>query len=107
MPIRSKTKVPLPYRLRSARERAGLSQKDLGVVAGIDPDSASARINQYEQGKHAPDFQTASRLAVCLQVPVEYLYALDDRVAELILNFNQLNKKSQDKILSDIADIIG
>lgn len=76
-------------RLKLARQKAGLSQEKLGVLAGIDEFSASARINQYERGKHMPDFQTATRLAESLGVPTPYLYADDDDLAEWILNFKK------------------
>ena len=49
-------------RLKKARKRAGISQEQLGL-AGIDEPSASARINQYERGKHTPDHVTVARLA--------------------------------------------
>lgn len=71
-------------RLRAAREARGVSQKQLGILAGIDQFVASARINQYERGKHVPDLQTAQRLAAELNVPVSYLYEPDDDLAELI-----------------------
>jgi len=74
-------------RLKEARLRAGLSQEKLGILAGIDEFSASARVNQYERGKHAPDFQMAERLAQVLNVPTPYLYAADDALAEWILAF--------------------
>ena len=70
--------------LRAAREARGVSQKQLGILAGIDQFVASARINQYERGKHVPDLQTAQRLATELKVPVSYLYEPDDDLAELI-----------------------
>ena len=71
-------------RLRAAREARGVSQKQLGILAGIDQFVASARINQYERGKHVPDMQTAQRLAAELNVPVSCLYEPDDDLAELI-----------------------
>ena len=77
-------KSVLARRLRAAREARGVSQKQLGILAGIDQFVASARINQYERGKHVPDVQTAQRLAAELNVPVSYLYEPDDDLAELI-----------------------
>lgn len=88
MASRSRAKSPVGARLRAARTRASLSQKQLGIKAGIDEFSASARINQYERDKHVPDYQTARRLAKALGVPVTYLYAEDDQLAELILGFH-------------------
>lgn len=71
-------------RLGAARESKGVSQKQLGILAGIDRFVASARINQYERGKHVPDLQMAQRLAAELHVPVSYLYEPEDDLAELI-----------------------
>ena len=46
---------------------------------------ASARMNQYERGVHAPDFKTVIALAKVLQVPTAYLFCIEDDLAELIL----------------------
>jgi len=75
-------------RIREARLKAELSQRQLGIKAGIDESVASPRINQYEMGKHAPAFSTAERLARELDVPTPYLYTRDDKLAEWILDFN-------------------
>jgi transcriptional regulator with XRE-family HTH domain len=74
-------------RLRQARLGAGLSQEKLGILAGIDEFSASARVNQYERGKHVPDFQMLERFAEVLATPLPYFYARDDALAEYILKF--------------------
>ena len=74
----------LAKRIKSARLTLGVSQKQLGILAGIDEFVASARINQYERGVHSPDSMTATRLADVLNVPVSYLYEADDDLAELI-----------------------
>ncbi len=86
-------------RLKAARLRAGLTQVDLGVGAGIDEASASARINQYERGKHWPDFGTAKRLAAVLQVPTAYFYADEDVLADLILRYISLKGKRRKELL--------
>lgn len=77
----------LPYRLKEARLRAGLSQQRLGVLAGIDEATASARMNQYERGVHTPDFDLARRLAAVLQIPASYFYTVEDDLAEIILTY--------------------
>ncbi|MBS0575065.1 MAG: helix-turn-helix transcriptional regulator [Proteobacteria bacterium] len=87
---------PFPRRLKQARKAAALSQKQLGVLAGIDEFVASPRINRYEQGVHQPDFDTATRLAKVLRVPLAYLFAQDDRLAEMILAFAALPKRQQE-----------
>jgi DNA-binding XRE family transcriptional regulator len=85
--------------LKEARLRAGLSRKQFGIQAGIDDFSASARINQYERGKHMPDLQTLTRLAGVLKVPVPYFYCEDSELAELVVKFAGLNKIQKKKLL--------
>lgn len=80
---------PLPKRLREIRIKAGFSQKALGIAAGIDEFSASPRINQYETGKHTPDFLTLKKLSVILNVPTAYFYAEEDDLAKMIQKFNK------------------
>jgi transcriptional regulator with XRE-family HTH domain len=86
-------------RLKEARVRAGLSQEQLGVGAGMDEFSASARISQYEHGKHMPDLQTLTRLAHVLRIPVPYFYCEDPDLASLILRFSELSKAQRRKLL--------
>lgn len=80
-------------RLRQAREAYGISQRRLGIEAGLDDFVASTRINRYETGVHQPDLQTLKRLAVVLDVPVAYFYAEDDDLAQLIRDFNRPGKR--------------
>lgn len=68
-------------------------------MIGIDPSSASPRINQYESGKHQPDFRIAAQLAAVLGVPVTFLYAEDERLAEMILAFCALPASRQVQLL--------
>ncbi|MHB8726411.1 MAG: helix-turn-helix domain-containing protein [Casimicrobiaceae bacterium] len=86
-------------RLKAARKRAGLTQAELGALAGIDEYSASARVNQYERGKHWPDFGTASRLAAVLHVPAAYFYAEDDTLAELMHRYAKLSGGRKKELL--------
>jgi len=81
----------------------GISQKQLGISAGIDEFSASPRINQYETGKHHPDFSTSKRLAEALSIPVTYLYAEDDMLADLILAFSSATTKTKKKVLKELS----
>jgi transcriptional regulator with XRE-family HTH domain len=85
-------------RLREARGRLGISQKQLGIKAGFDPSVASPRINQYETGKHVPDIETAQRLAEVLGVPAPYLYAEDDQIAAWILAYSRVTPAVRRKI---------
>ena len=83
-------------RLKEARLRAGLSQEKLGILAGIDEASASARMNQYEKGKHTPDFATVEKFAKVLKIPAPYFYTDDDLLAEIIISYSILAE--EDKI---------
>jgi transcriptional regulator with XRE-family HTH domain len=92
-------------RLKEARQNAGISQKQLGIKAGIDDFSASARINQYERGKHMPDLQTLTRLATVLRVPVPYFYCEEPELAEVIVRFSALGKAQRKRILGLFSDL--
>lgn len=87
-------------RLKEAREAIALSQRELGVRAGLDPSVASTRINRYELGIHKADYPTAQRLAAVLKVPVAFLYADDDDLAKVILKFGAMKKAQRTKIIS-------
>jgi transcriptional regulator with XRE-family HTH domain len=91
--------------LKEARLRAGLSQKQLGIQAGIDEFSASARINQYERGKHMPDLQTLTRLAAVMHVPAPYFYCEDTELAGFILKFSALGKAQKRRLLGAMDDL--
>ncbi len=97
---------PVPKRLKEARLAAGLSQKELGIKAGIDPFSASARVNQYERGKHMPDFGTATRLAKVLGVPAAYLFTAENELAEVLRIFAALPTRSRKRLLTDLRESV-
>ena len=92
-------------RLKEARQRAGISQKQLGIKAGIDEFSASARVNQYERGKHTPDLQTVTRLAAVMRVPAPYFYCEDEELAGLILKFSALGKAQKRRLLGSMDEL--
>jgi transcriptional regulator with XRE-family HTH domain len=71
-------------RLKQARQARGLSQKRLGIAAGIDEFVASTRINRYENGIHQVDLATTHRLAQVLEISPSYFYEEDDALAEII-----------------------
>lgn len=88
------------HRLKIAHKNKKLSQAKLGILAGIDENSASARMNQYERGKHFPDFLMMSKIAQTLNVPTAYFYAEDDDLAELIELFGNLDLEQKQKAIS-------
>lgn len=80
----------------------GLSQKQLGILAGLDPAVASPRINQYERGKHEPQLKTAKQLAQVLGVPAAFLYTEDELLAQLLLQWNDLSLRQKKDVLKSI-----
>lgn len=93
MRLADKPQLPVySRRLREAREAYGVSQRSLGIEAGLDDFVASTRVNRYETGVHQPDLQTLQRLAAVLGLPVAYFYAEDDDLARLIREYQQQRK---------------
>ncbi len=90
---------PLCKRLKEARLAAKLSQKKLGIAAGMDEFSSSARMNHYEKGRHTPDYLTLTRIAKVLQLPTAYFYAENDDLAKFISLFFRLKKRTKTAIL--------
>ena len=91
-------------RLKEARLALGLSQKQLGVQAGLDEFVASARINRYEVGVHAPDYPMAVRLARVLGLPVAYLYCDNDELAQMMLAFHRASKAARRRAVAVLTD---
>lgn len=92
-------------RLKQARLAAGLSQKMLGIEAGIDAFVASTRINRYELGIHKPDLLTVRKLAEVLKVPVAFFYAdTDDEIAELLFRYGKADEEARLKIQVLLAE---
>jgi len=85
-------------RLREARLLAGLAQDQLGVKIGIDESCSSARMSRYESGVHEPPYTVAKRIADVLGVSVAYLYCDDDRLAEIIKNYDALKNTHRDNL---------
>ena len=55
--------------LKEARERAGLSQKELAHMIAVSP----SRYNQWETGKYSPDTEMLILIAETLNTTVDYL----------------------------------
>ena len=96
------TKLPISKRIKELRTEADLSQKKLGILAGIDEFSASARVNQYEKEKHVPDYSTIQRFSKVLKVPACYFYAEDDDIAYMIRTFGDLSPRARAKAIEKI-----
>lgn len=95
---------PLPIRLKEARTNSGISQKELGIRIGLDPSSASGRMNHYEKGRHTPDLQTLKRIAEELNVPLNYFFCESDEMATFVLLFHKLTESEKRSLLNNITD---
>jgi len=96
---------PIATRLKEARIAAKISQRALGMKAGIDASSVSPRMSQYETGRHVPDFLILKRIGKVLGYPTAYFYADNDCLAEMIVLFSNLNKDQKTKILGQLRRI--
>lgn len=92
-------------RLREARLAASLSQRELGIRAGLDPSVASPRINQYERAKHLPDPSMLERLGRVLDCPLPFFYSADDRLANLILAYHRARPAEHRRLKTIVDDI--
>ncbi len=92
-------------RLKAARLAKGLSQKSLGILAGIDEFVASTRINRYEKGVHQPNIEIAQQLAAALEVPLAYFYMVDDELADLTLAWGKLTAEDKTQILTFVRKL--
>ncbi|MFC0349857.1 helix-turn-helix domain-containing protein [Undibacterium danionis] len=86
-------------RLKSLRQESGLSQKILGIKAGIDEFVSSTRINRYEQAVHTADYTIVQKIAEVLNAPTAYFYSDDDDVAQLLLQYHRSTAKKKKEIL--------
>ncbi|MBV2208113.1 MAG: helix-turn-helix domain-containing protein [Thermomonas sp.] len=94
----------MALRLRQAREAAGLSQRQLGIVAELDITVASPRINQYEQGRHMPNLRMLERLGEILDRPLPWFFAVDDDTAALLLAWHQASSLKRKRLLKKAAE---
>lgn len=86
-------------RLKEARKARGFSQERLGIDAGIEPASASARMNQYEKGVHLPGESIVQQIAAVLNYPAAYFYCEDDDEAHLLQCFHCLKKDERQQVI--------
>lgn len=67
------TEETLAERLRSARHRAGLTQRKAGEAAGVDANTVA----RYESGKIRPSLSVQTLLSRTYEVPLEWLQEVD------------------------------
>lgn len=81
----------------------GISQRELGRRIGLSEEVVSSRVTRYELGTSEPDFATAGRLAKELGVPLAYLVADNDAMAQIILSAASLSLSEQRKLASELS----
>lgn len=80
----------------------GVSQRALGDAIGLGKQVGSTRINRYERLVAQCDMETAAKIAEELEVPLAYLFAESDDLAEAILAFSKLSKAERTKAIADL-----
>ncbi|WP_419239079.1 helix-turn-helix domain-containing protein [Photobacterium leiognathi subsp. mandapamensis] len=98
------TENPIPARLKTARKKAHLTQKELGVRIGMDESSASGRMNHYEKGRHTPDVATLLRMAKELGVPLNYFFCENETTAELVCLISKMTEDEQKQLISKLSN---
>lgn len=93
---------PIPIRLKEARKRANMTQKELGVRIGMEQSSASSRMNHYEKNRHTPDIQTLQRMADELKVPLNYLFCDSAESAELACLIESLSLEEKQTLIEKL-----
>lgn len=93
---------PIPIRLKQARTKSGITQKQLGILIGMDENSASGRMNHYEKGRHIPDLATLKKIADELNVPLNYFFCEDDESARLAIEVSKLQSEQKKELMEFI-----
>lgn len=83
----------------------GISQKQLGIQLGMEPGTASARMNHYEKGKHTPDYATLKAMADELGVPVAYFFCESESTAELLCLFEKMTEEEKAELVERIKKV--
>jgi len=97
----------LGKRLKEARLKNGLSQEQLGLQAGLEVESASARMNRYERGTRAPTVDLMERIADVLDLPLTYFFALDESEASLLVLFHRMSTRNKKALLEAAESLKG
>ena len=91
-------------RIKTARERAGLTQEDLAAELEMSP----THISVLERGIKSPKLETLVKIANTLHVSTDVLlqdvvlYAADGIASELSSAISRLPKRDQERILNAV-----
>lgn len=82
--------------LKTARERKGLSQKDIAEIIGV----AKSTYSLYESGNREPNVQTIKKIADILNVSADELLGIDDEPQTIAAHFDgdEYTEEELDKI---------
>lgn len=94
---------PIPARLKSARKKAGITQKELGIRIGMEPSSASGRMNHYEKGRHTPDITALQRMADELGVPLNFFFCESDESAKLACLIDKMTEEEKKALIEMLS----
>ncbi|MCK2579723.1 helix-turn-helix domain-containing protein [Escherichia coli] len=72
----------------------------MGIRIGMEPSSASGRMNHYEKGRHTPDIDTLKRMADELGVPINYFFCENDITAELACLIAKMTEQQQIELIA-------
>ena len=97
---------PITKRLLQARTNKGISQRQLGIQLGMEPSSASSRMNHYEKGRHSPDYKTLSRIAEELGVPVAFFFCESDITADIVCLLDKLDNEQRCELLDKLQGMV-
>lgn len=103
------------FRLRQAREQAGLTQQAFADKLGV----TKSAIGNYENGVSSPKWDILVKIFDVLHVEPNFLYQDDFSTSDstpaciltptqtkLLDNFNQLNEEGQTKALEYVEDLV-
>jgi transcriptional regulator with XRE-family HTH domain len=62
-------------------------------------------MNQYERGKHDPDYLTVTRIASVLNVPEGYFYTTDDTAAWLAVTYHRASVSGKEAVIAAARSI--
>lgn len=106
----------MDFRIKEAREKVGLTQKELAIELGIKPNT----FNGYEKGTHDPKSEILKKIAIRCNTTVDYLLGIDNDTnnvtarteitdinrKQLLCNYDFLNDRGKEKLLEYSEDLI-
>lgn len=90
-------------RFIQAKERSGLRWIDIANQSGLD----KASISQYKNGVHVPEPDALYRLALALNVSMEWLTGaeIEESDSELLNQYHQLNELGKSELIQFLDDL--